>query len=107
MDVEYRIVKVSRSFWQIERPMLNNPVWSIPTKRAVYKAVMLAALTFRAEYVSQLPTLLNHCMGTILGITRCQQWEQRLTSKTLANRFGMNWTILDIMMDKRLQWLSH
>ena len=24
-----------------------------------------------------------------------------------ANRFGLDWTILDIIMDKRLQWLSH
>ena len=42
-----------------------------------------------------------------MGVTRFQQWEQRLTSTTLASRFGMAWSIADIILDRRLQWLGH
>ena len=58
--------------------------------------------TLKAEHVRRLTMFHNHCMRTILGVTRYQQWEQRLISKTLANRFGMDWLILD----KRMQWLG-
>ena len=58
--MEYRIVKISRSFWVIERPKLSNPVWPISTKRAMYKAIMLAVLIFGAKYVRQLTTLHIH-----------------------------------------------
>ena len=83
-------------------------------KRAEYKAIVLAVLLYgaetwalRAEHVRRRTTFHNRCMRTILGVTRYQQWEQRLTSRTLANRFGMGWTIPDIIMDRRLQWLGH
>ncbi len=50
----------------------------------------------------------NRCMRTILGVTRYQQWTERLTSKTLSGRFGMGLSILDIITDRRrLQWLGH
>ena len=63
--------------------------------------------TLKAEHVRRLTTFHNRCVRTILGVTRYQQWEQRLTSKALANRFGMVWSIPDIIMDGRLQWLGH
>ena len=28
-------------------------------------------------------------------------------SRTLARRFGMDWSIVDFIMDRRLQWLGH
>ena len=109
-----RIAKATRAFGCLRVPIFNNPILSIPTKRAVYKAIVLAVLlyeaetwTLKVEHVRRLTTFHNHCMRTILGVTRCQQWEQRLTSRTLANRFGMGWTIPDIIMDRRLQWLGH
>ena len=49
----------------------------------------------------------NCCVRTILGITTYQQWEQKLTPNTLANRFDTDWTVLDIIKDKRLWRLSH
>ena len=54
--------------------------------------------TLKAERVRHLTTLHNRCVRTILGVTRYQQWEQRLTSKALANRFGMSQT---------LSWTEH
>ena len=59
------------------------------------------------EHVRHLTAFHNRCVRTILGVTRFQQWEQRLTSKSLASKFGMAWSIADIILHKRLQWLGH
>ena len=95
-DVKCRIAKDSRAFGCLRDPIFNNPILSIPTERAVYKAIVLAVLSYgaetwalKAEHVRRLATFHNHCVRTILGVTRYQQWEQSLTSSTLANRFGM------------------
>ena len=113
-DVKCRIAKASKTFGCLRSPIFNNPILSIPTKRAVYKATVLAVLmygaetwTLKAKQVRRLTTFHNRCVRTILGVTRYQQWEQRLTSKSLASRFGMDWSIPDIIMDRRLQWLGH
>ena len=113
-DVKCRIAKASKVFGCLRGPIFNNPILSIATKRAVYKSTVLAVLmygaetwTLKAEHVRRLTTFHNRCVRTILGVTRYQQWEQRLTSRTLANRFGMDWSIPDIIMDRRLQWLGH
>ena len=91
--------------------IFNNPILSILTKRAVYRAAVLAVLVYGAkawaEHVRRLTTFHNRCVRTILGVTRYEQWEQRLTSTTLANRFSMDWSGMDIIMDRRLQWLGH
>ena len=42
-----------------------------------------------------------------MGVTRYQQWENRLPSNTLASRLGMMWSMPDIIMDRRMQWLGH
>ena len=101
-------------FGALRGSIFNNPILSIPTKRAVYRATVLAVLmygaeawTLKAKHVRRLSTFHNRCVRTILGVTRYEQWEQRLTSKTLANRFGMDWSIPDIIMNRRLQWLGH
>ena len=113
-DVKCRIVKASRAFGCLRGSVFNNPILSLTTKRMVYRAIVLSVLlygaetwTLKAEHVRRLNTFYNHCVRTILGITRYQQWQQRLTSKTLANRVGMDWSIPDFIMDRRLQWLGH
>jgi len=37
---------------------------------------------------------------------RYQQWQERITSKSLASCFGMHWSIPDYIMERRLQWLG-
>ena len=105
-DVKCRIAK---AFGCLRGPIFNNPILSIPTKRAVHRATVLSVLTYgaetwtlKAEHVRRLAMFHNRCVRTILGVTRYQQWEQRLTSKALAKRFGMVRSIPDIIMDRRL-----
>ena len=38
-DVKCRIAKASRAFGCLRDPIFNNPILSIPMKRAVYKAI--------------------------------------------------------------------
>lgn len=113
-DVKARIGKASRVFGYLRSAVFGNPTLSIPTKRVVYKATVLAVLlygaetwTLKAEHVRRLTSFHNRCVRTILGVTRYQQWKERLTSRTLSGRFGMEWSIPDYIMDKRLQWLGH
>ena len=49
----------------------------------------------------------NRCVRAILGVTRYQQWQERLTTQALAERFGMTWTIPDVVTEHRLKWLGH
>ena len=48
-DVKCRIVKASRAFGSLRGPIFNNPILSLPTKRAVYRATVLAVLMYGAE----------------------------------------------------------
>ena len=47
------------------------------------------------------------CVRTILGVSRYQQWQERLSTRTVAGMFGMALSIPDLVMDRRLQWLGH
>ncbi len=111
-DAKSRIAKASRSFGCRRVPILSNPTLSIPTKRAVAMVVSVLMYgaetwTLKAEHARRLTTFHNRCVRTILGVTRFQQWEHRFTSKSLANKLGMSWSIADIILDRRLQWLGH
>ena len=46
-------------------------------------------------------------LSTPLGVSRYQQWQERLSTRTLAGRFGMDLSVPDLVMDRRLQWLGH
>ncbi len=112
IDVKNRITKACRVFGCLRTAVFNNPTLSIPTKRAVYRATVLAVLLYGADTwtlkARHMRCFHNRCVRTILGVTRYQQWTERLTSKTLSGRFGMGLSILDIITDRRrLQWLGH
>ena len=49
--------------------------------------------TLKAEHVSHLNSY--------------QRWVQRVTPVTLESRFGMEWSIPDLIMSRRLEWLGH
>ena len=113
-DVKSRIAKASRVFGSLRDAVFNNPILSIPTKRTVYKATVLAVLlygaetwTLKAAQVRCLTAFHNRCVRSILGVNRYQQWKERLTSRTLSDRLGIDWSISEIIMDRRLQWLGH
>ena len=108
-DVKCHIAKASRAFGCLRGSIFNNLILSLTTKRTVYRAIVLSVLlyvaktwTLKAEHVRCLQTFHNHCVRTILGISKYHQWQLRLSSKSLANRFGMDWSIPHFIMDRRL-----
>ena len=48
-DMKHRIAKPSRVFGCLRGPIFNNPFLSLPTKRMVYGAAVLAMLLYGAE----------------------------------------------------------
>ena len=109
--VNSSIEKASRAFGSLRGPIFNNPNLSVATKRAVYKAVVLAVLLYgsetwliKAQHTRRLNVFHNRCVRTILGV---QQWQERLTTQALTERFGMPWTIPDVIMEQWLKWLGH
>ena len=88
-DVKYRIARASQVFGCLR-----------------YQATVLAVLlygaetwTLKAAHVRCLTTFHNRCVRTILGVTRYEQWQQRLTSASLLDKLGMQ-SIYDIIMNK-------
>ena len=55
----------------------------------------------------QLDDFHNRCVRSILGVSRYQQWKERLTIKRLSAQFGMQWSIGDCILAQRLRWLGH
>ena len=83
------------------------------TKRIIYRAMILSVLLYAAETltvkapsVRRLRSFHNPCIRTILGVSKHQQWRDRITSKQLASPFGME-PIEDLLMVHRLRWLGH
>ena len=80
----------------------------------MYRAVVLAVLLYGAEtwtmkavHTRHLNYFHNRCIRTILGVTRYQQWNERLTSQRLSQKFGMQHYISDIILEQHLRWLGH
>ena len=113
-EVTRRIARAARAFGCLRLPVFKNKDLSLATKRAVYRAVVLAVLLYGAEtwtmkvvHTRCLNYFYNRCIQTILGVTRYQQWNERLTSWSLSHRFGLQHSISDIILEQRLRWLGH
>ena len=113
-EVTGRIARAARAFGCLRVPLFKNKDLSLTTKRAVYRAVVLAVLLYGAEtwmmmvvHTRCLNSFHNRCIRTILGVTRYQQWNERLISQRLSHRFGMQHSISDIILEQRLRWLGH
>ena len=114
IKVDCRIAKAYRAFDCLRKPIVQDRNLSIATKRQVYRAVVLSVLLYgaetwvlKAQHVKRLNSFHNRCIRTILGVTRYQQWKERITSAHLASTFGMQQLISDFVMEQRLRWLGH
>ena len=79
-EVTGRIARETRVFGCLRVPVFKNKDLSLATKRAVYRAVVLAVLLYGAEtwtmkavHTRRLNSFHNHCIRTILGVMRYQQ----------------------------------
>ncbi|XP_065189675.1 uncharacterized protein LOC135820285 [Sycon ciliatum] len=116
LDVEItsRLAKASRVFGCLLTPIFRCRGLSIGIKCMVYRAFVLSTLFYGAEtwavkatHVHRLAVFHRSCIRSILGVSRIQQWEDRLTSAELGRRFGMSLDISDLLRQHRLRWLGH
>ena len=113
-DVENRIARASSAFGALCRPVFQDNSLSMKTKRMVYWAVVLGVLLYGAEIwvtkraaIRKLESFNNRCLRRVLGITKAQQYIGHITSAEIRRRFGMQETLEDVVVAKRLRWLGH
>jgi len=113
-EISCRIARASKAFGCLRVLIFFNQTLSIDTKRAVYKAVVISLLLYEAETwtlkapdVRRMTKFHNHCVQTILGVSKFQQWQSCLTSRQLPGLFGLDWSIAGFVLRQRLHWLGH
>jgi hypothetical protein len=113
-ELSSRIAKAARAFGCLRESIFTSCKLSTDTKRCVYKAVVISTLLYGAEpwnvkavLLKHLNAFHNHCVRCIMGVTRYQQWTERITSRQLSSEFGIEGTISDRLRSNRLRWLGH
>ena len=113
-EIVTRIGKASRAFGCLKAAWFQNSQLSTDIKREVYRAVVLSTLlysaetwTVKAESVRKLSGFHNRCIRSMLGVSRIKQWKERITSKELAETFGITADMAEILRGHRLRWLGH
>ena len=113
-EVGERIAKAARAFGSLKGPVFSNSNLSYKTKRMVYKAVVLGVLLYGSEtwttkhnMTRRLEAFHNHCLRGIVGITSAQQRIEHISSVQVASKFGMEESLEDLIVERRLRWLGH
>ena len=113
-EVVARLEKASRAFGCLRAAVFQNKRISIATKREVYRAVVFSTLLYGAETwsvkahsVRRMKGFHNRCIRSMLGVSKLQQWRQRLTSQLLAKDVGMTENMSVILRRNRFRWLGH
>eukprot|EP00117_Sycon_ciliatum_P042213 scpid83525/ scgid6249/ Putative uncharacterized transposon-derived protein F52C9.6 len=113
-EIASRLAKASRAFGSLADPIFRNTSLSLGTRRYVYQACVLMVLfyaseswTLKAPQLHRLEVFHHHCIRVILGVSRDQQWQDRISSEELARRFGMPSSMAEVVRCHRLRWLGH
>ena len=98
---------------------LRSPIFQcvhvlVHTKLLVYRAIVISALLYGAETwpmkvnrIRRLNTFRHQCIRAILGISRHEQWEERLSSASLSELAGVDVDMADVIRKHRFRWLAH
>ncbi|XP_065196613.1 uncharacterized protein LOC135828108 [Sycon ciliatum] len=63
--------------------------------------------TPKAPDLRSLNTFHHQCVRIIVGVSRRDQWDNRVTSVTMARTLGIDCDVADIIREYRLRWLGH
>ena len=91
-EVGVRLGKAARAFGCLRSSIFDNQTLSVHIRRDVYHATLLygsETWAVKSPGVRRLESFHNRCIRMILGVSRTQQWKERITSTELADRFGM------------------
>lgn len=114
-EVAVRLGKASRAFGCLRSAIFQNQQLSVRIKREVYRVVVVLSTllygaetwTVKADSVRRLKGFHNRCIRSMLGVSRMQQWRERITSNELAETFGMMESMTEILRRHRLRWTGH
>ena len=113
-EVGTRIAKAARAFGCLKKAVFQNPHLSTATRRKVYQATVMSVLLYGAETwatkaksMRRLNGFHNHCVRTIMGVSRHHQWKNRISTRQLAVAVGIEESMDDLLMKHRLRWLGH
>ena len=114
VEIEKRLASASKAFRVPSQAVFKDAHLSLNTKRQVYRACVLSVLLYGSEcwvplgkHLKKLNTFHHRCLRAVLGISNRQQWEQRISSATVRERWGDMETITTKLMCRRLEWLGH
>ncbi len=114
VEIEIRLAKASKACGALRRAVFKDAHLSMTTKRHVYRACVLTVLLYGSEcwvplkrHLKKLNTFHHKCLRAVLGITNSQQWEQRISSAQVRERWGDTETLTAKIASRRLQWLGH
>ena len=114
VEIEKRLASSSKAFGALWQAVFKDAHLSLNTKRQVYRACVLSVLLYGSEcwvplrkHLKKLNTFHHRCLRAVLGISNRQQWEQRISSATVRERWGDVETITTKLMHRRLEWLGH
>ncbi len=97
-EVKNKTAKASKVFGCLRDAVFSNPSLSI--KREVYEATVLAVLLYGARdkdfegQTFETPDFILQSLCEGRPGVRYEQWKERLTSRTLSGRFGIEWSIV-------------
>jgi len=89
MDVENRIQNASCAFGCLRKPLFSNPAISKPTKRAVYKALVLSILLYGTEtwcLTETLVVLLRVFHNRCIRVNLSHAYEHKLSMEELFRK---------------------
>ena len=113
-EVDRRIANASKAFGALRRAIFMDRNLTTNTKQRVYQACVLSVLLYGSEcwtplrrHLKKLNSFHHRCIRTILGITSRQQWEMRITSTSIRERWGDLETMATKVGKRRIEWLGH
>ena len=110
-EVGRRVMQASRAFGCLRRAVFKDKDLTMKTKKNIYQACVLLyaseCWTLLQRHKRKLDAPHHRCVRTILGITNRQQWEQRITSVAIRQRWGDTMTVTQMVAARRMEWLGH
>ena len=113
-EVAVRLGKASRAFACLQSFIFRSKQLSVAINREVYRAMVLSTLmygaetwTVKADSVRRMRGFHNRYVRSMLGVSRLQQWKERITSRELVEAIGMTESMAEILRRHRLSWLGH
>ena len=113
-EVGKRIAEASCAFGALRKPVFKDWNLSLRTKRLIYRGVVLGVLLYGSETwatkrdtTRKLEVFHNRCLRGILGVTAAQQKAERISSIQVAKLFGMEESLEDMIIARRLRRLGH